>query len=127
MGWCSLKKYKQETYQGKYTDFTIFDEWAKKNNITQWWSGYRSNKKLDAFYYECSSRIKDHVAIFRNKDTKQIMITSQPYTDINDPMLYLELVEWCNKHDFKFTVYESQFSWYYPNDTILIVLTQKAV
>ncbi len=59
----------------------------------------------------------DHARIFKRKGTNQVMYVNQPYGfDLE------KLEQWCNERDLIYLICDKKYSFYYPNNTDLILI-----
>lgn len=61
----------------------------------------------------------DHMRAFKNTNTGVICIISQPYCSAE--YVTAECSEWADKRGISADIYSSEYSWYYPGHTCVIV------
>ena len=133
MSWKKIKTYRNDSYQSKDSDMKIFDKWVEGKDISTWSSSrYQNIPKYitigkDTTGYKNSiinePPYVDHVSIFKSSKNKKIWMTYQPYLLKSE--IEKEIQDWVDEYGLIANVYESDKSWYSPNDTCLVVITTK--
>lgn len=124
MRWLKINNYKKRAYRCEYTNYDLFDEWAKDKGITHW-EGIHSNytthfPKVDGLI---NHRLFDHVSFFKNDVTKETWLISQPYCEIDN--IRNQALEWCEANNMTVEFFDTSKSWYYPGESILLVFKHK--
>jgi len=117
-----------------------FDLFTKKNGFTRYALPGRASLpgalkyhwRLDRYRYGYKRRPSmDHAVIFRNPVTGVNMLVFHPYINphlsVSDALQEIKagLQEWAEKRGLKVEVYDPSFSWYYPGQTALVVISRQ--
>lgn len=95
-----------------------FGRIPKKQDWERFFSTGRNTANLiNATKYEMP--YSDHDRVFKT-ETGEICYISQPYPNIED--IKSELIQWASDRNLEIDFYDSSHSWYYPNNTTLLVL-----
>jgi hypothetical protein len=131
---------KTEYNKLKYANYQLFKKWFLENNIKKLmtetekthncydWRWFLKKGMQGLRSYEHWQNVTttkgftlwwDHIRFFLTIDNKKILV-SQPYLHNELDEDIIKLKSFCNEHNFKIKIYDSKFSWYYPNYTKLI-------
>lgn len=131
MSWETIDGYKRIHPSCEHTDGQTFEEWASKNGITKYCNN--RNENVPKFLVTGRTTVgypnsktneppfMDHIAFYKNTETNQVWLTSQPYRSRAE--IEQEVRAWAERHNIDVQIYDTDKSWYYPNNTCLIIYT----
>lgn len=122
MKWTKIKDFKTNAYKCDETNYDLFDKWAEGKGITHYANRY-SKYQTHFPDLDFSLAIFDHVFFFKNDTTKEVWLTSQPYSSIEH--IREKVLAWCEENGLKAELFDESHSWYNPGLTCLLVITKK--
>ena len=120
----------QHFHDGKQFNSNMFKAFVKVNKFDKasfaWPKNYAKQLKDGRFphyYRNIEQNIPpyiDHARIFKNTETGAMCLTYQPYREAVESVQAIE--QWANGNELKADIYSPEYSWYYPGETLLIII-----
>lgn len=133
MSWELIKDIRDSRITCNCSSDELFEEWITSKGVTRYC--YNRNEDVPKFlgtgrttvgYPNSKSNeppFMDHIAFYKNTKNNQIWLTSQPYHTKADVEKEVRL--WAEEYGVDYEIYDTDASWYYPENTCLIVYTIK--
>lgn len=131
MSWNTIEDYEKGYLYSEHSDISLFEQWVVDKGITRYSTS--RNENVPKFLMTGRTTVgypnskaneppfMDHIAFYKNTKTNQVWLTSQPYH--NRTEIENEVEAWAERYNINVEMYNADKSWYYPNNTCLIVYT----